>query len=246
MNRKKELRKTILQIRDSLTAEQRHQKSKEITKSVIAHQAFCTADKILLFASYKSEVDTTELIRYALNSGKQVYLPKIEYNESEGRDEMEFYQIFPETELQEGYKGIREPKANPSAQFRTKQIPSKESVSKESSSKESSSKESPSKGLPSKELSSKEPPSKQEAHILMILPGAVFDRKGNRIGYGGGFYDRFLARIEQTVYKLAIAFECQVIESDSIPLEPHDVQVDTIITEKAVHVEKYIDLYGKT
>lgn len=231
MNRKKELRKTILQIRDSLTAEQRHQKSKEITKSVIAHQAFCTADKILLFASYKSEVDTTELIRYALNSGKQVYLPKIEYNESEGRDEMEFYQIFPETELQEGYKGIREPKANPRAQFRTKQIPSKESSSKES---------------PSKELSSKEPPSKQEAYILMILPGAVFDRKGNRIGYGGGFYDRFLARIEQTVYKLAIAFECQVIESDSIPLEPHDVQVDTIITEKAVHVEKYIDLYGKT
>ncbi len=231
MNRKKELRRTILQIRDSLTAEQRHQKSKEITKSVIAHQAFCTADKILLFASYKSEVDTTELIRYALNSGKQVYLPKIEYNESEGRDEMEFYQIFPETELQEGYKGIREPKANPRAQFRTKQIPSKESSSKES---------------PSKELSSKEPPSKQEANILMILPGAVFDRKGNRIGYGGGFYDRFLARIEQTVYKLAIAFECQVIESDSIPLEPHDVQVDTIITEKAVHVEKYIDLYGKT
>lgn len=205
MKSKKELRKTILQKRDSLSPEQRHRKSQAITKRVIAHKSFQSAEKVLLFASYKSEVDTTELIRHALELGKQVYLPKVAYDENTQRDEMEFYRIFSEAELHEGYKGIREPEANTSTKFQGLQA-GKEQIQAQQSA--------------------------PGTHILIILPGAVFDRNGNRIGYGGGFYDRFLVRCEKSVYKMGIAFECQVMANDILETEPHDVRVDTVITEK--------------
>lgn len=68
---------------------------------------------------------------------------------------------------------------------------------------------------------------------LVIVPGAVFDRKGYRIGYGGGFYDRFLStKIRKDIPKIAIAFDLQVI--DKVPREHYDVPVDFIVTEKEI------------
>ena len=64
---------------------------------------------------------------------------------------------------------------------------------------------------------------------LLILPGTVFDRTGNRLGYGKGFYDRFVARYPD-MKTVALAFSCQMTEE--IPAEPHDIKVQTIITEK--------------
>ncbi|HDN96024.1 MAG TPA: 5-formyltetrahydrofolate cyclo-ligase [Thermoplasmatales archaeon] len=65
---------------------------------------------------------------------------------------------------------------------------------------------------------------------LVIVPGIVFDEKGNRIGYGGGYYDRLLKRIDAK--KIALAYDFQVMER--IPNEEHDVRMDMIITEKRV------------
>ncbi|TJX15203.1 5-formyltetrahydrofolate cyclo-ligase [Tissierella creatinini] len=66
---------------------------------------------------------------------------------------------------------------------------------------------------------------------LVVVPGAVFDRRGYRVGYGGGFYDRFLStKIRKDVPKIAVGFDLQVI--DMVPTEEFDFPVDFIITEK--------------
>ena len=68
---------------------------------------------------------------------------------------------------------------------------------------------------------------------LVIMPGSVFDRSGNRIGYGRGYYDKFLAECSGKGIKpvtAALAFELQIV--DDVPAEKHDFKVDYIFTEK--------------
>jgi 5-formyltetrahydrofolate cyclo-ligase len=70
-------------------------------------------------------------------------------------------------------------------------------------------------------------------HInLAIIPGIAFDERGGRIGYGTGFYDRFIPDLDVTTRKVALAFECQIVPQ--IPMEPHDRYTDIIITEKRI------------
>ena len=64
---------------------------------------------------------------------------------------------------------------------------------------------------------------------LVILPGTAFDHKGNRIGYNGGYYDRYLMRIPYAS-RVAVAFSCQIF-AETLPVEPYDVKADMIITE---------------
>ncbi len=65
---------------------------------------------------------------------------------------------------------------------------------------------------------------------LMIIPAVAFDRKGNRLGRGKGFYDRLLSTSKAT--KIGVGYEFQLF--DSIPSEPHDVAMDMIITQKTL------------
>jgi 5-formyltetrahydrofolate cyclo-ligase len=62
---------------------------------------------------------------------------------------------------------------------------------------------------------------------LMIVPGLVFSRDGYRIGYGGGYYDRYLARFENETAALAYSFQV----AESLPAEPFDIPVAAILTE---------------
>lgn len=71
----------------------------------------------------------------------------------------------------------------------------------------------------------------------VLLPGAVFDKKGNRIGYGGGFYDRWIAKQEVKICcfdgkleKIGLAYGMQVVEE--LPSERFDQKADFVITEK--------------
>jgi len=63
----------------------------------------------------------------------------------------------------------------------------------------------------------------------IILPGSVFDKRCGRFGYGGGYYDRLLAKIP-TAKRLALAFELQIV--DRLPLADHDEILDSVITEE--------------
>ncbi len=65
---------------------------------------------------------------------------------------------------------------------------------------------------------------------VILVPGLAFAASdGARLGRGGGFYDRFLARPEVRARRVGIAFEMQVLPR--IPCEPHDLHVDEIVTE---------------
>ena len=66
---------------------------------------------------------------------------------------------------------------------------------------------------------------------LVLVPGVVFDREGHRIGYGHGYYDKFLKKVPKSK-KIGLAFDFQVI--DKIPIETHDVPVDLVVTDERV------------
>ena len=71
---------------------------------------------------------------------------------------------------------------------------------------------------------------------LIVVPGLAFDRRGGRLGYGKGYYDRFLHQIRDDVLKLAVCFECQLFPE--VPVLGHDVRMDRMITENAVYQAK--------
>ena len=70
-----------------------------------------------------------------------------------------------------------------------------------------------------------------EANII-IIPGVAFDYSGNRLGYGGGYYDMLLAQKTKKAPIIALAYEEQLVEK--VPSEPHDVKIDMLITDKRV------------
>lgn len=66
----------------------------------------------------------------------------------------------------------------------------------------------------------------------VLVPGSVFDRQGGRLGYGGGYYDRFLADEAPQAVRIGIAFELQVVAA--VPLLPHDQPLQFLVTETGV------------
>lgn len=84
-------------------------------------------------------------------------------------------------------------------------------------------------GIPTVDISNKMPLDDFESCIC-IVPALSFDLKGFRIGYGGGFYDRFLNG--KKIYKLGIAYEACL--TNKLPSEDYDIAVDAVITEKNI------------
>ena len=69
---------------------------------------------------------------------------------------------------------------------------------------------------------------------LIILPGVAFDAQGNRLGRGGGFYDRFLKRLSPSAAAIGIAFDQQII--DVVPVDDRDIRVDMVVTDRRLTV----------
>ena len=67
---------------------------------------------------------------------------------------------------------------------------------------------------------------------LMVMPGVAFDPENNRVGYGGGFYDRFLEK-HLDITRLAVAFDFQIL--DLVPTEPTDICPQIIVTQSKVY-----------
>ena len=176
LEEKRALRKEVLAKRDALSMEKRKMADIVMADRIIGHQWFYRAEVLLTFVNYGSEISTEEIIIEALRKGKKVFVPKIV-----GAD-MLFYRIESLEELEEGYKGIREPAGNTEC--------FDYDVYKDS-------------------------------RMLMLMPGVAFDVYGNRMGYGKGFYDRFLADKEllQT-YSIGIGYACQRVEQ--VPVDEYD------------------------
>ena len=65
----------------------------------------------------------------------------------------------------------------------------------------------------------------------VLVPAVAFDRRGYRVGYGGGYYDRFLPKVPRAA-RIGAAFACQMV--GRIPAGPHDIPVDRIATEEGI------------
>jgi len=78
------------------------------------------------------------------------------------------------------------------------------------------------RGLPGKRV-------QPEDLDLVLVPGTAFDPRGARMGQGKGYYDRLLSRVRKDSPLIAIAFDGQVF--DEIPVGPHDVFMDLVLTE---------------
>jgi 5-formyltetrahydrofolate cyclo-ligase len=180
---KAEIRRQLLSRRDHIPPEVRKAKNRIIRESLLSLAAFRNAGIIFLYASFRTEVDTAELIKASLSGGKRVVLPKVDRE----RGELLLVEISDFSDLVPGYLGIPEPRV-PGKQMDINDI------------------------------------------ALVILPGAGYDAAGNRIGYGGGYYDRLLSRLQMPVPLIAPAYEEQII--DAIPSEPHDIRVQMIVTDR--------------
>jgi len=68
---------------------------------------------------------------------------------------------------------------------------------------------------------------------LCIIPGIAFDRNGNRLGFGQGYYDRFLPKLSPNCLKIALAFSEQ-LSTTPLPTDTFDIPMDYIITENEI------------
>lgn len=191
---KKEIRKKALGRRDCLTPAQIEDGSREIFERLRGIPVYRDAEKILVYASMRSEVCTDEIILDALGCGKEVFCPRVT-DRSAGK--MEFVRINYLEDLTEGFYGIREPEITDVSEIYEV---------------------------------------KSGGRTLVIMPGVAFDRERNRIGYNGGFYDRYLAENAELL-TLAIAFECQVFD-ELLPAEEHDIRPGLLVTEKEIYGQK--------
>lgn len=70
---------------------------------------------------------------------------------------------------------------------------------------------------------------------MMVMPGVAFDENCNRVGYGGGFYDRFLEK-HPGIRRVAVGFSFQILSE--VPTEPTDIRPQVIVTEEKIYRDK--------
>lgn len=183
---KAEIRKQVLTLRNNLDDRERERARVLLTERILGHQWFYGSDILLGFAGYGSEIATEEILKEALRMGKQVYLPRVT---DEMERKMAFLRIASMGELQEGYRGIREP---------------------------------------APEAEAYEYGAEKSERVLMLMPGVAFDSRRNRIGYGRGFYDSYLAdKPDLQLRTIGIGFRCQMLEE--IPCGEHDIRPCQVI-----------------
>ncbi len=187
MKDKNSLRKELLDRRDAIPPEVRRIKNRRICEKMLSLDEVNRARTLFFFASFRSEVDTFDMMRTLLPAGKAVVVPKVDKE----RHVLLLYEVRDVDALTPGYMGIPEPPVTVG-----------------------------------------EMPADVNDVDLVIIPGAGFDEAGNRIGYGGGYYDRLLAELRRDIPVVAPAYEEQMV--GSIPAEPHDVRVSVIVTDRRV------------
>lgn len=180
---KKQLREQIIKRRKSLTSSEVIKDSDLIKRRLFKTTWYKNARCILFYVSYNNEVNTHDMIKETLKSGKKVIVPIINLE----KKTLTLSRLENWDDLHPCTYSILEPKDH---------------------------------CVRHTSLSSID---------LCIIPGVVFDCKGNRIGHGGGYYDRLFQK-KCHAHRIGLAYEFQIVQT--IPHEPHDVKVNRIITEK--------------
>lgn len=184
---RQDLRKRILETRDSLDAAERKQKSFAVMSRFWTLQEKYQWNTLFMYVNFRSEVETLELIDKCLNHNIRVAVPLVD---AATVGMIPLLIEDPEKDLAPGYYDIPEPDPGRSARVDPAEIDA------------------------------------------VVIPGSVFDCHGGRLGYGGGYYDRFLVNEAPQARRIGFAFEMQLV--DKVPLEPHDQPLDILVTEKRI------------
>jgi len=182
--KKTELRKQYKSLRDSIPKDEKCFIDKKIIRKITQLWSYREEELLLTYVSIGSEVDTKELIQYALNDGKKVAAPRC----VENTRDMDFYLIKSLDDLELGSFGVMEP-----IKERCEKL------------------EDFSKGV-------------------CIVPALAFDKRGYRLGYGKGYYDKFLGNFGGRIIGVCYSF-CMC---DELPHGRFDKQVSSIVTEKRI------------
>ncbi len=183
-DRKRALRGAILAKRESLSSTLVRAWGERIQRLALALPVYRAAEAVALYSPLGNEVETSEIGRAALETGKRLYYPKVAGGCSR------VVRVRSKAELVPGRYGILEPAGSLSL------------------------------------------PRRGEGGLVVFVPGVAFDRNGNRLGRGTGWYDRLLGGMDLHVPKVALAYEIQLV--DKVPVERGDLPVDAIVTEKRV------------
>jgi 5-formyltetrahydrofolate cyclo-ligase len=181
---KQKLRKEFIEKRKKIPAKERKEKSELIAEKLFSLPEFLNAKKLMIYHSFKEEVETNLIIEKAYELKKEVFIPSIQ---DEKNCLMNCVKIEKETEMKFDCFGICKPKKS------IKVHP--------------------------KELD------------LIIVPGIAFDLQGNRLGWGKGFFDRFLKKCINCTF-IGLSFEEQITKK--IPADEMDVKMNLVITEKQI------------
>lgn len=206
MESKDEIRRRVFSLRDSMPMEEIRQKSAVIFKRVADLRQYHDAKVVLAYMDFKNEVMTVEFIKKCLSEGKRVALPKVDLPKGTKADD----------------NGRLTDNAEAAAKFkRVLTFYEINDVDRDT--------------LPGyKGIIEPDSPALKEmdpaAVDLAVIPGVAFDLGKNRIGYGAGYYDRFLHKLRGDCLKVGVAFGLQLF--DSIPAGKDDVPVDMVVTEK--------------
>ena len=201
---KRELRKQVRRTRDAIDPAVRAAWSARIGERVLQSPVLEKAEYILCYVSFGSEVMTDGIINHILeHTDKKVYIPKIIHPEQErirhGRKPRPEMEFYRITTLQD-------------LQASDWGIREPEGD--------------PDKRFPGEMFAGG--PAGNPDDLLVLMPGIAFDRQRGRIGYGGGFYDRYLEALGPC-RTIALAYSAQIL--DRVPVRPFDIRPERIITE---------------
>lgn len=166
-------------LRNGLSQTYRQQASEDICQQLLQLPQVRDGQRISIYLSVDTEVETDRIVRILLGQGKQVYAPVCG-----AKGQMECYRIYDLDDIRPGAYGIREP----------------------------------------------EPHERLDDPQVIVVPALAFDTKGQRIGYGGGYYDRYLKRFPQA-YSIGLCFSrclCQQVAADA-----WDHPVSLVLTERS-------------
>ena len=169
------------------------------------------ARSVALYVGVRGELATNDLLQAAWQEGKVVWLPRVR---PEAPGLMDFVACRGPQQLRPGPLGLLEP------------LDSLPGVGPDGATPPRTE-----QGLPASALAPKLASAPAFAPDLALLPGVAFDLAGGRLGYGGGYYDRFLEKALNCP-RVGLCFEFQLVSS--LPLAPWDQRVNYICTEERI------------
>lgn len=181
---KKDVRKQLIEMLKGLTTQQISQKSRVACEKLCQTEIFKNAQTIMMFLSIPHEIDTTFAAQQALQVGKTLVMPRIEFDT---RHMTPLQMTSMDCPLEQDRYGLRHPASEIIIEIKNID--------------------------------------------LVITPGLAFDAMGNRLGRGGGFYDRFL---ENGFSGTACGFGfCEQL-LDTIPINKNDIPIHMLVTDTTV------------